>query len=59
MVTKFGWTYGENPNGSVGDIAGVMNTAKNVAGLMPHPERALYDWMGGEDGRQIFEGRWP
>jgi phosphoribosylformylglycinamidine synthase I len=44
-------TYeGVNPNGSVGSIAGVLNAKKNVAGLMPHPERALFDWMGGVDG---------
>lgn len=42
--------YENNPNGSIGDIAGVMNSNKNVAGLMPHPERALFDWMGGNDG---------
>jgi phosphoribosylformylglycinamidine synthase len=45
------WTYsGGNPNGSLQDIAGVTNQNKNVAALMPHPERALFDWMGGEDG---------
>jgi phosphoribosylformylglycinamidine synthase len=32
------------------DIAGVTNEKGNVAGLMPHPERALFDWMGGTDG---------
>ncbi len=42
--------YEENPNGSLNDIAGVFNKQKNVAGLMPHPERALYDWMGGFQG---------
>jgi len=42
--------YENNPNGSVADIAGVMNENKNVAGLMPHPERALFDWMGSKDG---------
>lgn len=42
--------YLENPNGSLHDIAGVMNDQKNVAALMPHPERALYEWMGGVDG---------
>lgn len=47
--------YSQNPNGSVNDIAGVMNSGKNVAGLMPHPERALFDWMGGQDGCQFFE----
>ncbi|MGE0528936.1 MAG: phosphoribosylformylglycinamidine synthase subunit PurQ [Bdellovibrionales bacterium] len=49
------WTYsGENPNGSVADIAGVCNEGQNVWGLMPHPERAIFDWMGREDGRAIF-----
>lgn len=43
-------TYADCPNGSVGNIAGVFNEKKNVAGLMPHPERALYPWMGGQDG---------
>lgn len=42
--------YRKNPNGSLADIAGVLNEKKNVAGLMPHPERALFDWMGGQDG---------
>lgn len=42
--------YKNNPNGSLNNIAGVMNKQKNVAALMPHPERAIYDWMGGSDG---------
>ncbi len=42
--------YVENPNGSLLNIAGVMNQKKNVAGLMPHPERAIFDWMGSVDG---------
>lgn len=42
--------YSENINGSLNRIAGVMNKEKNVAALMPHPERALFDWMGGSDG---------
>lgn len=42
--------YAKNPNGSLRDIAGVMNVEGNVAGLMPHPERALFHWMGGTDG---------
>lgn len=48
------WRYKNNPNGSMGDIAGVMNENKNVAALMPHPERALFDWMGGQDGYNFF-----
>jgi phosphoribosylformylglycinamidine synthase subunit PurQ / glutaminase len=49
------WTYEENPNGSIESIAGVMNREKNVAGLMPHPERAVADWMGSEDGVAFFK----
>lgn len=48
-------TYVENPNGALDDIAGVCNKQKNVCGLMPHPERAMEDWMGGSDGRVIME----
>src|SRR5262249_39011936 len=49
------WTYTtDNPNGSLENIAGVSNEAKNVCGLMPHPERAMFDWMGGADGRAIL-----
>jgi phosphoribosylformylglycinamidine synthase I len=47
--------YLENPNGSIGNIAGVTNLAGNVAGLMPHPERAYHEWMGGADGRKLLE----
>jgi phosphoribosylformylglycinamidine synthase len=43
-----------NPNGSVDNIAGVCNTARNVAGLMPHPERASEDILGCSDGQHIF-----
>ncbi|OFZ15992.1 MAG: phosphoribosylformylglycinamidine synthase I [Bdellovibrionales bacterium RBG_16_40_8] len=46
--------YERNPNGSVENIAGVMNENKNVAGLMPHPERAVADFMGGSDGLSFF-----
>lgn len=42
--------YVKNPNGSLHDIAGVLSADRKVAGLMPHPERALWDWMGGTDG---------
>jgi len=47
--------YKDNPNGSVGNIAGVMSKTGNVAGLMPHPERAVADWMGAEEGALFFE----
>lgn len=44
-----------NPNGSVENIAGICNEAKNVYGMMPHPERASDDELGNTDGRIIFE----
>ena len=47
--------YVECPNGSVRDIAGILNERRNVAGLMPHPERAADPLMGSTDGRVILE----
>ena len=44
-----------NPNGSLENIAGVSNAQGNVAGLMPHPERASEGLLGSADGRLIFE----
>jgi phosphoribosylformylglycinamidine synthase I len=44
-----------NPNGAVENIAGVCNERRNVAGLMPHPERACESLLGSTDGRLIFE----
>lgn len=44
-----------NPNGSVMNIAGICNERRNVAGLMPHPERACEAILGSADGRWIFE----
>jgi phosphoribosylformylglycinamidine synthase len=46
---------GENPNGSLRDIAGVGNEAGNVFGLMPHPEHAVDPLTGSTDGLKIFE----
>lgn len=43
-------TYDENPNGSALDISGISNAKHNICALMPHPERALFDWMGSSDG---------
>jgi phosphoribosylformylglycinamidine synthase subunit PurQ / glutaminase len=51
----FRYAPGQNPNGSVGDIAGVTNEAGNVLGLMPHPEHAVNGLGGSTDGRRIFE----
>jgi phosphoribosylformylglycinamidine synthase len=45
---------GENPNGSVDDIAGICNERGNVLGMMPHPERAVDALLGSEDGRRMF-----
>lgn len=44
-----------NPNGSLENIAGVCNATRNVAGLMPHPERAGEPLLGSADGRLVFE----
>jgi len=44
-----------NPNGSLRDIAGIVNERGNVCGLMPHPERCCDALVGGEDGRRLFE----
>lgn len=44
-----------SPNGSLENIAGICNQQRNVAGLMPHPERASEDSLGSADGRLIFE----
>jgi phosphoribosylformylglycinamidine synthase I len=44
-----------NPNGSVENIAGICNPARNVAGLMPHPERASEALLGCEDGLLVFK----
>lgn len=44
-----------NPNGSLDNIAGIMNANGNVLGMMPHPERSAESILGNEDGRLIFE----
>jgi phosphoribosylformylglycinamidine synthase len=48
-------TEGANPNGSLQNIAGICNARRNVAGLMPHPDRASEEILGSTDGRLIFE----
>jgi phosphoribosylformylglycinamidine synthase len=48
-------TDAANPNGSLLNIAGVCNERRNVAGLMPHPERACEPILGSDDGRLVFE----
>lgn len=44
-----------NPNGSINNIAGIMNRAGNVMGMMPHPERACEPELGSVDGKKVFE----
>jgi phosphoribosylformylglycinamidine synthase len=46
---------GDNPNGSIERIAGICNRGRNVLGMMPHPERAIFRWMGSEDGKRLFQ----
>ena len=48
--------YEDNPNGSVADVAGVVNAERNVMGLMPHPEHAVDPLLGSTDGALILSG---
>ena len=52
---RVAFRYAENCNGSRRDIAGILNAAGNVLGMMPHPERAIEADHGGSDGRKLFE----
>jgi phosphoribosylformylglycinamidine synthase subunit PurQ / glutaminase len=55
-VTANGETSDDaNPNGSLQNIAGISNLQGNIAGLMPHPERASEPLLGSADGRLVFE----
>ena len=47
--------YANNPNGSLNDIAGIVNEGGNVFGMMPHPERAIDAMHGGTDGLDFFK----
>jgi phosphoribosylformylglycinamidine synthase len=49
-------TEAANPNGSTGNVAGVLNKAGNVLGMMPHPERATRNLLGSSDGLVILRG---
>ncbi len=53
---RVAFRYLEQCNGSARDIAGILNDAGNVLGLMPHPERVIEPAHGGTDGRRLFEG---
>jgi phosphoribosylformylglycinamidine synthase len=48
------YAAGDNPNGSVGDVAGVTNADGNVFGLMPHPEHAVDPLLGSTDGALVL-----
>ncbi len=53
---RVAFRYAESVNGSARQIAGIINDAGNVLGMMPHPERALESAHGNMDGRRLFEG---
>lgn len=53
---RVAFRYAESVNGSARDIAGIINDAGNVLGMMPHPERAMEPAHGNLDGRRLFEG---
>jgi phosphoribosylformylglycinamidine synthase subunit PurQ / glutaminase len=52
---RIAFTYAENPNGSIADIAGVLSANRRVLGMMPHPERACEAAHGGSDGAGLFQ----
>ncbi len=49
------FTYNDNPNGSIENIAGICNKEGNVLGMMPHPERAISKWTRSTDGEIVFK----
>ncbi|WP_412508867.1 phosphoribosylformylglycinamidine synthase subunit PurQ [Roseovarius sp. SYSU LYC5161] len=51
---RIAFTYRDNPNGSVADIAGILSQNRRVLGMMPHPERAVNPAHGGTDGAALF-----
>lgn len=53
---RVAFRYAESVNGSARNIAGILNDAGNVLGMMPHPERMIEAIQGGSDGRRLFEG---
>jgi len=52
---RVAFRYLDNPNGSLRDIAGILNRERNVMGMMPHPERASDPLMGSADGLVVFQ----
>ena len=53
---RIAFRYGCAVNGSARNIAGIVNEAGNILGMMPHPERMIEPAHGGADGRRLFEG---
>tara|TARA_R110002072_G_scaffold102450_2_gene225317 strand:- start:3 stop:671 length:669 start_codon:yes stop_codon:yes gene_type:complete len=53
---RIAFTYQNNPNGSIADIAGVLSENRRVLGMMPHPERAVDAGHGATDGQALFRG---
>ena len=53
---RVAFRYAQNPNGSMGDIAGILSENRRVLGMMPHPERAISAQHGGTDGVALFDG---
>ncbi len=53
---RVAFTYCDNPNGSIDDIAGILSENRRVLGMMPHPERAVDNGHGGTDGQALFRG---
>ena len=53
---RIAFSYRDNPNGSVADIAGILSDNRRVLGMMPHPERAADPALGGRDGAALFRG---
>jgi len=51
---RIAFAYGDNPNGSMGDVAGILSENRRVLGMMPHPERATDPALGSTDGRGLF-----
>lgn len=52
----FRYAEGTNPNGSINDIAGIINEQGNILGMMPHPENLIEAAQGGMDGKRLFAG---
>ena len=53
---RIAFAYGDNPNGSLADIAGILSRNRRVLGMMPHPERAADETHGGTGGERLFAG---